>query len=146
MFVHLFIFVFKQKTAYELRISDWSSDVCSSDLTRLSESGNAERADCTFGATGQHNVSIIHCDHAGRIANAVRARRTGRDNGVVRAHQAIFNTDLPRNQVDATTMNEMWGNSSRSLFVEHNGLPLSTLKAAHTRTNQAASHHETSIA
>src|SRR3546814_5942185 len=27
-----FIFFFKQKTAYELRISDWSSDVCSSDL------------------------------------------------------------------------------------------------------------------
>src|SRR3546814_8284876 len=28
------IFFFKQKTAYELRISDWSSDVCSSDLPR----------------------------------------------------------------------------------------------------------------
>src|SRR3546814_5959156 len=28
----LFIFLFKQKTAYEMRISDWSSDVCSSDL------------------------------------------------------------------------------------------------------------------
>src|SRR3546814_10412957 len=28
----LFIFFFKQKTAYEMRISDWSSDVCSSDL------------------------------------------------------------------------------------------------------------------
>src|SRR3546814_6444036 len=27
-------FFFKQKTAYELRISDWSSDVCSSDLGR----------------------------------------------------------------------------------------------------------------
>src|SRR3546814_15235702 len=27
-------FVFKQKTAYEMRISDWSSDVCSSDLLR----------------------------------------------------------------------------------------------------------------
>src|SRR3546814_10849645 len=27
-------FVFKQKTAYEMRISDWSSDVCSSDLFR----------------------------------------------------------------------------------------------------------------
>src|SRR3546814_10278843 len=27
-----FLFFFKQKTAYELRISDWSSDVCSSDL------------------------------------------------------------------------------------------------------------------
>src|SRR3546814_18879078 len=28
------VFVFKQKTAYEMRISDWSSDVCSSDLGR----------------------------------------------------------------------------------------------------------------
>src|SRR3546814_10514540 len=27
-----FVFFFKQKTAYEMRISDWSSDVCSSDL------------------------------------------------------------------------------------------------------------------
>src|SRR3546814_21014955 len=27
-------FIFKQKTAYEMRISDWSSDVCSSDLIR----------------------------------------------------------------------------------------------------------------
>src|SRR3546814_12907746 len=29
---HKFFFFFKQKTAYEMRISDWSSDVCSSDL------------------------------------------------------------------------------------------------------------------
>src|SRR3546814_20832147 len=29
------IFFFKQKTAYEMRISDWSSDVCSSDLVQL---------------------------------------------------------------------------------------------------------------
>src|SRR3546814_5078717 len=32
----LFFFFFKQKTAYELRISDWSSDVCSSDLSARS--------------------------------------------------------------------------------------------------------------
>src|SRR3546814_9046337 len=32
MFLSLFFF-FKQKTAYEMRISDWSSDVCSSDLS-----------------------------------------------------------------------------------------------------------------
>src|SRR3546814_2045412 len=30
----LFVFFFKQKTAYEMRISDWSSDVCSSDLQK----------------------------------------------------------------------------------------------------------------
>src|SRR3546814_9584934 len=32
--VMLILFFFKQKTAYEMRISDWSSDVCSSDLGR----------------------------------------------------------------------------------------------------------------
>src|SRR3546814_4812486 len=31
----VFFFFFKQKTAYEMRISDWSSDVCSSDLDQL---------------------------------------------------------------------------------------------------------------
>src|SRR3546814_10545631 len=31
-FADFYFFFFKQKTAYELRISDWSSDVCSSDL------------------------------------------------------------------------------------------------------------------
>src|SRR3546814_4069233 len=30
-------FFFKQKTAYEMRISDWSSDVCSSDLRQAEE-------------------------------------------------------------------------------------------------------------
>src|SRR3546814_6446217 len=34
----MFCFFFKQKTAYEMRISDWSSDVCSSDL--LAEEGD----------------------------------------------------------------------------------------------------------
>src|SRR3546814_7475993 len=36
----LFCFVFfKQKTAYDMRISDWSSDVCSSDLVRMGSCG-----------------------------------------------------------------------------------------------------------
>src|SRR3546814_3817407 len=30
-----FVLFFKQKTAYEMRISDWSSDVCSSDLNKV---------------------------------------------------------------------------------------------------------------
>src|SRR3546814_19015723 len=37
-------FFFKQKTAYEMRISDWSSDVCSSDLSRhLSAAGRSQQ-------------------------------------------------------------------------------------------------------
>src|SRR3546814_3993060 len=38
-----FFFFFKQKTAYEMRISDWSSDVCSSDLA-IRRVGRGERS------------------------------------------------------------------------------------------------------
>src|SRR3546814_6666240 len=37
--VNLLFFFFKQKTAYEMRISDWSSDVCSSDLAAPTPNG-----------------------------------------------------------------------------------------------------------
>src|SRR3546814_6041361 len=38
-----FFFFFKQKTAYEMRISDWSSDVCSSDLATRADRNVALR-------------------------------------------------------------------------------------------------------
>src|SRR3546814_8615336 len=43
---NVFVFFFKQKTAYEMRISDWSSDVCSSDLRRRwgARAGGQDRA------------------------------------------------------------------------------------------------------
>src|SRR3546814_3735518 len=37
------VFLFKQKTSYEMRISDWSSDVCSSDLLQLARAGGRMR-------------------------------------------------------------------------------------------------------
>src|SRR3546814_8552478 len=49
MFVFFF---FKQKTAYDMRISDWSSDVCSSDLP--------DRADRRVAEHRAGNVAIIH--------------------------------------------------------------------------------------
>src|SRR3546814_1585063 len=52
--VVLYVFFFKQKTAYELRISDWSSDVCSSDLPDRDGDGDGhddvhEPARCLLG-------------------------------------------------------------------------------------------------
>src|SRR3546814_19588516 len=41
----VFVFFFKQKTAYEMRISDWSSDVCSSDLFLQQQDRDAVRAE-----------------------------------------------------------------------------------------------------
>src|SRR3546814_18510602 len=48
------VFFFKQKTAYEVRISDWSSDVCSSDL-------GSERMDGMLQKLGlQEGEAIVH--------------------------------------------------------------------------------------
>src|SRR3546814_9725259 len=41
--VCFYFFFFKQKTAYEMRISDWSSDVCSSDLVPGVDAGRVDR-------------------------------------------------------------------------------------------------------
>src|SRR3546814_5161048 len=47
------IFFFKQKTAYEMRISDWSSDVCSSDLRQ-----NDPPRTCPPGARDRHRKAV----------------------------------------------------------------------------------------
>src|SRR3546814_8748603 len=44
--------LFKQKTAYELRISDWSSDVCSSDRVTSTAFVPIDKAAAAFAATG----------------------------------------------------------------------------------------------
>src|SRR3546814_2915813 len=57
-------FFFKQKTAYEMRISDWSSDVCSSDLGTPSETLPKRVA---FGPFGKYAPSpvMFHVQIAG---------------------------------------------------------------------------------
>src|SRR3546814_4226510 len=52
----LFFFFFKQKTAYEMRISDWSSDVCSSD------SAGSDNDGC-FPHWSGHHVEKAGNDH-----------------------------------------------------------------------------------
>src|SRR3546814_6904607 len=52
MLLLFLFFFFKQKTAYEMRISDWSSDVCSSDLRRTSPAHRVAD-DPAHGVTGR---------------------------------------------------------------------------------------------
>src|SRR3546814_5588882 len=64
-------FFFKQKTAYEMRISDWSSDVCSSDLRHAAVAILRQRAEQAFGrARGADRLPQIH--H--RLPEIARAR------------------------------------------------------------------------
>src|SRR3546814_7800534 len=62
--LYLCFFFFKQKTAYEMRISDWSSDVCSSDLTELALGNGHQLAPAV--ATGRAVVQFH--DAPGRSA------------------------------------------------------------------------------
>src|SRR3546814_6557499 len=53
-------FFFKQKTAYEMRISDWSSDVCSSDLLAIGRCGSSHTPDLG------HRQRPLRRDHVGQ--------------------------------------------------------------------------------
>src|SRR3546814_6787869 len=52
----MMFFFFKQKTAYEMRISDWSSDVCSSDLAEVLAVQQQHRAPVGLGGGGDVHV------------------------------------------------------------------------------------------
>src|SRR3546814_10803466 len=69
----LLFFFFKQKTAYEMRISDWSSDVCSSDLDTDLKSGITV---LLLGAL-RHYLAIVHLQHGDRHVRAVLREQPG---------------------------------------------------------------------
>src|SRR3546814_2401726 len=58
-FLSCFFFFFKQKTAYEMRISDWSSDVCSSDLGPLLAEGRGRAVRGSSGAGRRHRLHAV---------------------------------------------------------------------------------------
>src|SRR3546814_4624944 len=66
------VFFFKQKTAYEMRISDWSSDVCSSDLMVPAHCAHA----CNPDAGAAWSYQMLHLD-AGWTADLLRETAPG---------------------------------------------------------------------
>src|SRR3546814_5124755 len=63
-------FFFKQKTAYEMRISDWSSDVCSSDLTAIMLTvGSVMLLSVLVYAIGQPGAERNHRSEERRVGN-----------------------------------------------------------------------------
>src|SRR3546814_8131576 len=74
-------FFFKQKTAYELRISDWSSDVCSSDLDaeRLGQAVRPlRRADQVGGGIVDQPVALQPAEETPHGTEAARQRGGGK--------------------------------------------------------------------
>src|SRR3546814_20460676 len=74
--VFLCVFFFKQKTAYEMRISDWSSDVCSSDLEGVGRDA-ADRRGAIGEGVGRKDAREIGVASVGARARS-EERRVGK--------------------------------------------------------------------
>src|SRR3546814_13485763 len=81
----MFFFFFKQKTAYEMRISDWSSDVCSSDLRRRDDGNARAGADADTDRDGD----LAHGEATGGERDDAARERKHRDDLAARALEEI---------------------------------------------------------
>src|SRR3546814_1807229 len=106
-FACFFFFFFKQKTAYEMRISDWSSDVCSSDLDHPGDLGavggrgaggggaaaaRLDRADRGDGAVGGvHGPALRHREGGQGVRAGDRSEEhTSELQSLMRISYAVF--------------------------------------------------------
>src|SRR3546814_20464217 len=84
MLLVLFFFFFKQKTAYEMRISDWSSDVCSSDLMHAMSLGDDPDRWVRMGERLPHDV--LETFAVVGAHEEILAKLVARGSGVVRRY------------------------------------------------------------
>src|SRR3546814_6118489 len=102
LFFCLSFFFFKQKTAYEMRISDWSSDVCSSDLIKFGfPIGTAKAAIARGAHVHSHNMATALSAEGGH------AYRPAADPATPLADPPSFMGYL-RADGRAATRNEIW--------------------------------------
>src|SRR5216117_2378984 len=86
----VFFFFFKQKTAYEIRKGDWSSDVCSSDLQRHHFGQRAGRPGEDGDLIGHPSTTLEECADGISSEEDVAQRR-----GVSRGPLGVSSTDHP---------------------------------------------------
>src|SRR3546814_3049503 len=98
------MFVFKQKTAYEMRISDWSSDVCSSDLRRLQVAGLRLHIGLLDQRGRAIGAIVLRDDPVQRFGRGLRlagVRLVERGDQRLRLLAAIALIDMPPDQIAA---------------------------------------------
>src|SRR3546814_4816828 len=115
----MFIFFFKQKTAYELRISDWSSDVCSSDLSEaLARRAAASRH--------EHRLPVIR--HVGLLLRPQPGRHIRR----LRIRQPLRRSSAPQHD-QARQLIRCWRGLLKALRSSGPGAPDRLLAAPDAR-------------
>src|SRR3546814_6486777 len=89
MYIDDYFFFFKQKTAYEMRISDWSSDACSSDLNSYQSAFSHYLAGFVYEALGERDLAAPGYREAAEL----------RPNTPL-LEQALINLDKPAGKKD----------------------------------------------
>src|SRR3546814_5472118 len=87
----LYFLLFKQKTAYEMRISDWSSDVCSSDLQRQLSRTLDDRGVVTGEVVLGQQLAHFHFDQLEQLFVVDHV-------GLVQEHDDVRHAHLAREQ------------------------------------------------
>src|SRR3546814_7072435 len=101
-------FFFKQKTAYEMRISDWSSDVCSSDLEGALLAWQARVMDLARGSGTRTDWSKITDGRFVRELASLSVREDGPKRAIEMLNSAgvrvVVERHLPKTYLDGAAM------------------------------------------
>src|SRR3546814_1837131 len=112
---------FKQKTAYEVRISDWSSDVCSSDLVAQCLSGQRfqEVFKTSVRATAEPSAFGAYLRSAVLHSLARSEEHTSELQSLMRISYAVFCLKKKKNNNNTTLHSHYTINSITTLYPKH---------------------------
>src|SRR3546814_18653734 len=96
MSVNCFFFFFKQKTAYEMRISDWSSDLCSSDLGKGWQLHLTNESPEGWLVPGQNPFGLyLYTDRVAELAERMRDAILEREKAPTHKPWGMYEFSLP---------------------------------------------------
>src|SRR3546814_10575074 len=134
------IFLFKQKTAYEMRISDWSSYVCSSDLVEFAADGPLGHYDRPQLQRGfQVFKEVCSACHSLRLVAFRDLEGLGYSEAEVKAIAANWSIETP--SVDPETGE---ASTRKPIPADHIPLPFANDVSARAAHNNARSEENTS--
>src|SRR3546814_1442970 len=120
------VFFFKQKTAYEVRISDWSSDVCSSDLNGCGLRLHIGEGEIRAAQHGRHargiekmGMALRGRQHAGCLAVGLAQRseeHTSELQSLMRISYAVFCLKKKKHRKDNTTVTDNSTNTHKYMI------------------------------
>src|SRR3546814_14596043 len=124
------VFFFKQKTAYDMRISDWSSDVCSSDLAEAQHrAGHIERLPDGLSLVADAECVTRGADHADLV-----------DRGIDRPQRAALAPHQPDIARGAAWPDRKRAAEGKSVSVR---VDFGGCRILQTKTHSNPTHHKT---